>query len=491
MMFLRSLYGKISVAFLVLLLILGAIQVYVTTTAYMNFAEESEQKLNLNLAHAIALDFEPFVQDSIDYDNIKHMMHYLMVVNPSIEIYLLDDAGGILAFFADPEKKIQLDRVRLDPIRQFIEGNSSGAVSGDDPRHTDRQKTFSAAPIRLGAHTSGFVYVILRSEQYDSASAMLEGSYIFKTTLLNLLMALLFAAAIGLGLFFLLTKKFRLITDTVQDFQTGDYTSRIPVTSNDEFGQLARTINEMADRIVDHLESIKQVDHLRRELIANISHDLRSPLTSMQGYIETIMMKEDTLSIEERRKFMQVIFENTMMLSRLVGDLFELSKLDSKQVQPKIEDFSIAEITQDLIMKFDPIARQKNIQLHMSFPPNLSFVRGDIALIDRAMSNLTENAIRYTPEEGRVNIDLSNRGSRVQVVVSDTGCGIPETELPFIFDRFYRGRISASGEKPESAGLGLAITKKILETHNENIQVESTVGAGTKFIFHLDAVQSN
>jgi signal transduction histidine kinase len=221
---------------------------------------------------------------------------------------------------------------------------------------------------------------------------------------------------------------------------------------------------------------------LRRELIANVSHDLRTPLASIQGYLETVLMKETNLTAEERRNYLEVIFSNTERLSKLIQELFELSKLEAKQTQPHLEPFSLVELTSDLLQKFTPIAEKKGVKLLTRLPERVSPVCADIGLIDRALQNLLDNAIAYTNRNGEVRIILEEHAGRVRVTVEDTGIGIDPADLPYVFDRFYQARTKG---KTGGAGLGLAIVKKIVEAHGEEIAVESRVNEGTRFTFEL------
>lgn len=482
--FFRSFYGKLSIVFLVLLLIMGIAQILITTQASMDFVNEANQKLNLRLARDVAIEFAPFLKDSIDYAGIEHTIHYMMVMNPKIEIYLLDEKGKILAFFAEPKKKVVQDFVHVEPIKKFISGEGEIPIFGDDPRHASRKKPFSAAHLQIGKNIEGYLYIIIESELYDSVAGMIREHYIVQTTIKGLVVTLIFTGLIGLILFFFLTKRLRGMTDVVEKFEQGDYQQRIEASSHDEIGQLAKSFNQMADTIVTNMEELKKTDDLRRELIASVSHDLQSPLASIQGYLETIFIKEDSLSQEEQRNYLEIILNNTKLLNKLVGELFELSKLDAKQVQPKPETFSLAELTQDVVMKYKQRAEKSHIKLDSILPQNLPLVYADIGLIERALSNFIENAISYTPEKGSVKVILSDEAKNVRVTIQDTGRGIPEKDLPFIFDRFYRVERSR-GRSTGGTGLGLAIAKKILDLHDSTILVDSKIDEGTKFSFDL------
>jgi signal transduction histidine kinase len=485
--FFQSFYGKLSIVFLVLLLVMAIAQVLITVQASMQYVSEAEQKVNLRLAKDVAAEFSPYLTDSLDLASIEHQIHYMMIINPKIEIYLLDGSGKILAFFAEPKKKVQSEVVDLQPIEDFLSEGAKLPILGDDPRHPGRKKTFSVAPLKIGKDINGYLYIITESERYDSAAGMIRESYIVQTTIKGLIITLIFTAVIGMILFSFLTRRLRAVTDSVKGFEQGKLDNRVDVRSNDELGQLAKSFNQMADTIVLNMEELKRTDDLRRELVAGVSHDLRSPLASIQGYLETILIKDEKLSPEEKKNYLEIILSNTQLLSKLVAELFELSKLDAKQVQPKPEQFSIAELTQDVVMKLRPQAEKNNIHLEPVFPKEVPRVYADIALIERAMSNLIENAILYTPTNGTVKVVLSKSEKKVSVTVSDTGRGIPPKDLPYIFDRFYRVERSRN-RTTGGTGLGLAISKKILELHGSDITVESEVNVGTKFYFDLNTL---
>ena len=356
--FFRGLYWKISAIFLVLLSILVVVQILVSVHSALNFVKESDQKLNRGLARALAEKFSPFLKDSLDYAAIEHAIHELTVMNPRVEIYLLSNEGTILAYFAAPDK-IRRKVVNIEPVERFLREKDRlhKPIYGDDPRSADRQKMFSAAPIVIGSQQPGYLYVILGGEQHDSALDAVKGSSILRITASSLIITFIFTGVVGLILFFLLTRRLRAMTAAVREFEKNNFQQRIPVKSNDEIGQLGKAFNQMADTIVANMEEMKKNDGLRRELIANVSHDLRSPLTSIQGYLETILMKESSLSAERRQRYLETILNNATMLSELVAELFELSKLDAKQTTPKPEPFSVAELTQDVVLKFQPQAR--------------------------------------------------------------------------------------------------------------------------------------
>ncbi len=479
--FFRSLYWKLSAVFLVLLLFVGGAYTYLTLFSSEMYFAETSQRINASLARHIVDDIRPFVDGKPNLDGMAKLFHDVMVVNPSVEVYLLDAEGTILTFDA-PKEKVTATSVSLQPINEFLASDGKKLVLGDNPRDIHTPKVFSAAPVLLNGMTDGYVYVILRGEEFDSVADRIRQSHILTLAVRGVLVSFFAAGVIGLVAIGFVTKKLRRLTRTALALKEGDYSQRMTITSNDELDDLGRAFNSMAETLATQVGELQRTDTLRRELIANVSHDLRTPLASMQGYLETVLMKDTNLTAEERRNSLEVVFSSTKRLSRLVQDLFELSKLEARQTQLHAEPFSLSELANDLIQKFAPIVEKKQVKLMSSFQENLPMVEADIGLIERVLQNLLDNAVVHTHTGGEVRIVLERQGDRVRVYIEDTGVGIPASDLPFVFERFYQSRTNG---KTGGAGLGLAIVKKILDVHGESITVESQVGKGTRFKFEL------
>jgi signal transduction histidine kinase len=372
--------------------------------------------------------------------------------------------------------------VSLEPVRAFISARESRIIKGDDPRNPGQTKVFSAAPIKEGQVTHGYVYVILASEEQTSVMSTLFGSYILKIGSRAILISLLVALILGVLAFLYLTNNLHKIMHTVRRFKEGDMSAR--ANTNGDFAELGETFNEMADQIVGNINQLKSVEKLRRELIANVSHDLRTPLAVMSGYVETLMIKKN-LSVEDQQKYLHIVHDSNENLSKLIDQLFEYSKLEAHEIVPQKEPFQLSDLIQDILMKFEVIAAQRNIRIYMDAPQNLPMVFADLALVERAISNLLDNSIKYGKENGMIAIKLEETSSSVVINITDDGPGIPEQEQSHIFERYRRGDRTQTARK--GAGLGLAIVKKILEIHNQNIRVLSESGKGATFIFDLPA----
>lgn len=230
----------------------------------------------------------------------------------------------------------------------------------------------------------------------------------------------------------------------------------------------------------------EELETLRKELLANVSHDLRTPLSSIQGYLETVLMKKDTLGPEKLERYLAISLKNTEKLKSLVDELFDLSKLESKDRKLALESFSIAELALDVASSFKIKAAEKGINLTEEIPQSLPHVKADIALIDRVLQNLLSNAIKFTDIGGQIAFKLEDQPNHIRISVKDTGVGIAEDDLSKVFDRFH----TRPSGKTIGTGLGLAIVRTVLEAHNSSFAIDSKVGIGTTFWFELEKCEN-
>lgn len=476
-----SLFWKISSLFLLILVLLGIGYTVVTISIVKTYADETTQRLNSEVASHMLLEVNPFRQGKVNDEALGQIMHSMMAVNPSLEVYVLDPNGKILSFVV-LNKKVKLQYVSLEPIKLFLKSNGKRLIYGDDPRNPGKSAIFSATSVFDDGVLQGYVYLILDSEKSETIGAALKDSYLLKIGVTSFVLTLASAFLISLLVLWLLTKSLRNIIDTVKKFSSGDLSARIAVPSKGELAQLSIAINKMADTILRNMEEMKEVDQLRRDLIANISHDIRTPISIIHGYIETLIIKHDTLDEDKKKEYMYTVIKSTERLKRLMNDLFELSKLESRQFKPKIEPFFMFDLVQDLSNKYKLLAQERNIALETDMQTKMSVVIADIALIERVLQNLIDNALNYTPQNGKVVIKMSEANKHVNVSVMNTGVGIASEDIPRIFDRYYK--IENTGTN-RGTGLGLAIVKNILEIHKSDIHVESEKKGNTTFSFNL------
>ncbi|MCH4824228.1 HAMP domain-containing histidine kinase [Gramella lutea] len=470
-----------------ILLLVFLLLAFLITRSSVRFSEdyhnEITQGLNKNVAKYIVEEVKGLYDgDSVAASKMGDLMHHVMATNPATEVYLLDLDGNILKHVA-MDKEVKANKIDLEPIHKFIAADGEDYIKGDDPKLPGEKKIFSAAPYIHEGEKVGYIYTIVGGNDYDSLLSKHEGSYIRRLSVQNILYALFTALVISLLAIYFLTRNFNKITSAFKSFQNGNHDARINGVNNGEMGLLATTYNEMADTIQGNFKKLKSVDHLRKELMANISHDLRTPIASIRGFIETLMIKKDELSETDKERYMQIVLKNSDRLKKLVDDLFELSKLEAKQRELQPEPIQMAEIIQDTADKYRFLAREKGISINTIYSKDLPLVYGDIALIDRVLQNIIDNAITHCEKGDIVTLDLSREADEIKVSIADTGSGIAPQELPHIFERYRKGKLLTDSEK--GSGLGLAIVKKIMDLHKVNIYVNSVLDKGTEFYFSL------
>jgi len=466
----RTLYARLALILIVLLLAIGLLYALLSLSATRHYLEEVNQHLNRDLAHNLVMDRNLVEQGRINDAALKETFHHYMMINPSIEIYLLDLQGRILSYSADYP------------------------LLGDDPRSHERQKAFSVTPVPSKDSPQGYLYVVLQGEEFDAFNNAVHDSRFLRLSAWALAISLLLGLLLGLWVFYRLTRRLHRLTTNMENFRVSNFSQHTPYqgdTANaevtDEIDQLGRSFDVMAQHIIQQFESLKQEDILRRELVAHVSHDLRTPLTSLHGYLETLLLKDETLTRMERNDYIATALRNSERLTQLVAELFELAKLDSTSEAPQCEPFAIAELMYDVSQKFRLRMAQAGIALHTHIDNDTPFVEADISLIERALENLIGNAIDHTPSGGTLTLSVQKNSGEVKVSVRDSGSGISASELPRIFDRYYQ--VNNKHREGGHAGLGLAIVKRIMELHHSHIQVESEPDHGTAFSFMLPVWQ--
>lgn len=482
----RTLYAKLAVALTALLVALGVLFGAFTLYSTKFFLQELNQRFNRDLARQLLAQQNLGGGNRLDQAAIKDIFGAYMHINPAIEIYLLDMHGTILAFEA-PELKIKRQQVDVAPIKHFLSGDERLPILGDDPRSETRRKVFSAAAIPFQGPPRQYLYVILGGEDYDTVQSLLRNSYFSQISTTAITVSIVIGLFAGLLIFGRLTRRLQRLSASMDRFRNSDFREHAPYhagdggTAPDEIDQLGRTFDAMARRISEQVKALHEKDALRRNLIANVSHDLRTPLASLQGYLETLMMKTGEMSVEQRRDYLGIAFGQSKRLTHLVAELFELSKLDASETLPEKEPVALGELIQDVAQKFSLQAENAGIRMSTVIDEGLPLVQADMAMINRVLENLTENALKHTAEGGEVVLRVERSDSEVHVSVMNSGEGISKEDLPHVFERFYQ---APEKRRARGAGLGLAIVKRIIELHGGRIRVSNQAG-GVAFCFDL------
>ena len=479
-----SLYAKLALALTVVLLLVGTLFGGFTWYLSRQHADLVVQTFNKDLASNLIEERKLIENGELSEEMLKETFDEYMAINPSIEIYLLNQKGVIVSHSA-PNDKVVRSSVSLDPIRAFLGRQEYEPVLGDDPRSSKRGKAFSVAPINTNSGMFGYLYVVLRGEAYDDVARTLEQQYLVQLGLQVLGLSLVFGLLAGLPILWLVTQRLRKLTLKMDRFQRQDgaYITSITNNQGDEVNRLSIAFESMSNRILEQIHSLEENDKKRRDLVANISHDLRTPIAAILGYLERLKSRVGKAGESERLDYIETALRNASRLSTMIEELFELAKLEAEDAAPKIEAFSISDLVQDVVQQQKLVCVNRTINIDIEAPGELPLVKGDIGMIQRVLENLIKNAVTHLENSGQVVVRLFKGAETVSINVWDSGERIPCSEISRLFDRYYQ-----RGERDErilGAGLGLYIAKQMLALHKTAIHVKNLDPIGKAFVFEL------
>ncbi len=493
----KRLTSRLIILFVIIFVTIAMTLLWFVGNSSRSFEQQATQALHEELAAHMLVESQILRFGEIDPAALEHTFHNMMLLGPAFEIYVTDTEGKVLAYSAD-ESKIKRKQIDLTPVKEFLNSNVQFPLVGDDPRHQSRQKIFSAASIYHDKALQGYLYVIIGSELEDEIIANLTSNKILNDTLVIVIAAIMFALFIGVILIWLITKPITELTTSVLNYQEQQLWQKglkmallknnTSWTSSIEEVQLAGVIENMSINIANQFEQLKDKDIQRRELLSYISHDLRTPLSSLTGYLETWQTQFSKISPQESAHYIEVAHRNALVLNGLVEQVFELAHLETGSVEIHREPIAVAELAQDIMDSFDLRAKEAGVTLDVSPKDSSIQVDADIAKLERVFGNLVSNAIRHTPPGGNIVIRFStvtfNGQDKVQISVQDSGIGIAKDQLPRVFEAHFRASNKVDSETG-NAGLGLAIVKALLALHHTDIKVESEERKGTCFSFYL------
>ncbi len=484
-----TLTQRLSLVFALLLLICCGTSVLLQVRSSKMHELEVVQGLSRDLAQHIARDTQLMDANGLKPDAVRELFGQLMRVNPSVEVYLLDVDGKIVGDAA-PRDRVLRDRIDLAPVSRLLRGDAL-PILGDDPRSMDARKVFSAAPLMVMGKPAGFLYVVLLGEAHDRFAERGATSEALSTALWSIGLIALLCLLAGLAAFGWITRPLRRLTDSVSHFDINAAPLALPETAaqpvrqgHDEIAVLEVTFKQMQNRLSEQWQTLTRQSQDRRELVANISHDLRTPLASLHGYLEVLSVKDASLSPEERRRYLGIALDQSRKVGGLAQSLLELVRLEHGFVVPVVERFSLTDLVQDIFQKFELSAEAKAVTLTPKFAPSIPGVYADLGLIERVLTNLLDNALRHTPAQGEVTVSLLPKGSSVEVTVSDSGPGIAAELREGLFLRPFN-----IGGARRDGGLGLRIVHQILQLHGHRIELLDITGQGATFRFALPVNQ--
>ena len=421
-----------------------------------------------------------------DPESFSEKLANYVIFSPDTGLYLLDTQGRVLASSGAPQAHWRDGwRVNLAPITAGLQADPSIPILGDDPDAAGRLCVIAARPLKADGREVGWLYFVARATDLRTQTAELARSYGIKTAVKVALLTLAIGVALTVATIGVLTQPLTALTRVAEQVRSGGFSASMCETEfpfcdrNDEVGRLARTFRDTLERLRLEMERVRQTDAHRREMVANVSHDLRTPLTALIGQLETIRMKAGALDTQAHDTFIDAAVNNAYHLRRLTDALNELAKLDNPELTIEREPIALGELADDLAQRYGNRAEEAGVALRVSYPDGLPLARVDAALIERAIGNLLDNAIRVTPQGGTIDLRIVRDGTGLRVEVADSGPGVSPEDGDRVFQRFYQG--SKHREQRGSSGLGLAIVKRVVELHGGRVGLDSTPSRGATF----------
>lgn len=455
--------------FLIIYIFIGVVGLVITEAGGFYLVENHlEDLVSTSLKNgAEIIASEKDLQNGVTKENQQDLLAFLNSVSASLDatIWLIDENNRIVL---ESDRPIPEDpEILEDLVPENWEGDSyrSGSFYG----HFSSPHISVLSPIRDGE--KGYVAIhYLTGKLYQRRRNVQEIMLIIFTVVyaFNFLILLLFRKYVD--------KPLQLIAKGGSEYAKGNLAYTIPVNSEDELGYLAQTLNYMAERL-------NKSGEYQRQFISNVSHDFRSPLTSIRGYTDAML--DGTIPLEMQEKYLKVISYETARLEKLTGNLLALNAFDPEKPNTNPQRFDINEVLKDTASVFEGTCSQHSIRLELLLNGHELFAYADKAQIQQVVYNLLDNAIKFSDSNASITMETTEKNGRIFVSVKDEGCGVPKEDIPRIWDRFYKSDASR-GKDRKGSGLGLSIVREIINAHGQTINVISTEGVGSEFIFTLE-----
>lgn len=460
----RSLYSKFILGYLLFGLIgFITIATFSSHTTYVYLLEKTADSM-YDEANLLASAYSDIYQGKdLSLETAKPQLE-AVATYLNTQAWVLDNRGTVIAE-TSPATHVDMTIKGFDPT---INGNNSYMIGMFFGMFTD--ETLSVwAPITGNFNTYGYVVLHMPMTQVQQGQNEIL-NLVYMTALVIFVLSLVILLVFTLTVYFPLKR----ITAGAMEYADGNLDYTIQVHTNDEMGYLANTLNYMSDEL-------NKMEEYQKSFIANVSHDFRSPLTSIKGYLEAIL--DGTIPPELYDKYLNIVIAETERLNKLTQSMLAISSMDSKGFLSR-SNFDINRVIKDTAASFEGTCNAKNIVLDLTFTNDTQMVYADLGKIQQVLYNLIDNAIKFSHPDSVIYIQTYLKFERVFISVKDTGIGIPKDSIKKIWNRFYKTDLSRGKDK-RGTGLGLAIVKDIIQAHGENIDVVSTEGVGTEFIFTL------
>ena len=472
----KSLYSKLIVIILVLILalsaVMGAFLMRGVHSFYINeFYDQmqvvfSSPELADDLRAAAAGEDAPVRMAEI----LKIHAGQLGIDSGRRNYFILDGSTGACLTGSDAERSTSL----------VITPNILTAISGSEGYRVDAADDYMdvALPIRGSTGASYIIYILDSKDTVADLSGELLG-----IILVSLAVAAVISVLLGVLLARALVTPITDLTRAAERVASGDFSDKPESQAQDEIGVLSRTFNDMAGQLEANLDELRRSEQMRREFVANVSHELRTPITSIRSYAETLY-DDPELPPDMAHDFLRVIVNESDRMTKIVQDLLTLSKFDAGRTSFDIETFRFEQSVRDVYSATLIEAQHHKHEFSLEFCGPIPRIQGDRARIEQVLINMVSNAIKYTPDGGRIRMTAGAEGSEVWCTVRDNGIGIPAADLEHVFDRFYRVDKARSRESG-GTGLGLSIAREIVVRHGGDITIQSRQGRGTTITLRL------
>ncbi len=386
---------------------------------------------------------------------------------------ITDKLGNALVYSGFEHEQIDVRKLSREGISRTLNGESVIGEGRLDGVFKDKL-LYVVKPIFVNRSVSGAVIMCSTIPYIQNMKLGVMRMFLWAVAFVLLLT--IFVVAI---LSRRIAKPVSEMTNVAKHVAVGDFSQRVS-GSKGELGILAQNINQMT-------VALGEMDEVQSSFISDVSHELRTPMTIISGFVEGIL--DGTIPQEEHRKYLEIVLSEIKRLNRLVNDLLEMSRLNSGKIEYKMVPFDITENIRKAVVSFEQGIDEKHIDVKVDFESDTMFVMGNSDSIYRVITNLMDNAVKFTPEGGKITIAAKTAGGKTKVSVENTGNGLSEKEINHIWDRFYQTDKSRSASK-KGVGLGLYIVKNIMKSHENEIYAESEEGAWTRFTFELDSVKN-
>lgn len=468
----RKLHLKLLASYLIFAVIAIALLSTLTQNMTNQFLKENEAQQMYRESTLMASDLkEVFLEDSTKLKDMRQSLE-AAAKYMSAEIWIIDVHGNL--YFDSNTSSVQIYAEQGSPkvlekfnIQDFGNGYYQTGTFYDSFRE-DTLTVFST--ITNNYKVQGYVLI-----HKPMTAVLAQSTGIVDIAFLSVTIVLICAAILLMVFNFIVYKPIQKITNAAELYARGDFSQRIAVDTNDEIGYLADTLNFMATELDTFEEE-------QRKFISNVSHDFRSPLTSIKGYIEAMI--DGTIPVEMQEKYLNIILFETDRLNKLTQNILDLNQFGNRGMSLDITEFDINQMIRTTTMTFEGVCNKKGLSFDLLLTGSELFVKGDMGKIQQVLYNLIDNATKFSNNNTAIIIETNIRNEKVLISVKDTGIGIPSDSRKKIWERFYKTDQSRGKDK-KGSGLGLAIVKEIVQAHNENINVISTEGVGTEFIFTL------